>query len=114
MIASSVSAFTLMRIRAGFPAAAACADGPDLLDQPVPQVERRDEELAEALRPAEAGEVVEEVGDVRGDVLVGGEEPEVLVEPRGAGVVVARADVDVAAEPAALARGRRASSSRGS
>ena len=80
MIASSVRLLTLMRIRAFLPAAAACADRPDLLDQPVAQVERRDEELAELLRPPEAGDVVEEVGDVGGDVLVGGEEPEVLVD----------------------------------
>ena len=45
----------------------------------VAQVEGRDEELAEPLRAAEPGHVVEEVGDVGGDVLVGGEEAEVLV-----------------------------------
>ena len=69
----------------------------------VAEVERRDEQLAEPLRPPEAGQVVEEVGDVGGDLLVGREEPEVLVEARRDGVVVAGADVDVAAQPVALA-----------
>ena len=89
-------------------------DRADVLDQPPPQVERRGEDLAELLRPAEAGDEVEEVGDVGGDVGVGGEEPDVLVDPRGRRVVVAGADVDVAPQLVALARGRRASSSRGS
>ena len=39
----------------------------DVLDQAAPHVERRDEELAEALRPAEARQVVEEVGEVGRD-----------------------------------------------
>ena len=69
----------------------------------VPQRERRDEQLAELLRPSEAGQVVEEVGDVGGDLLVGREEADVLVEPRRDRVVVAGADVDVAAKPVALA-----------
>ena len=59
--------------------------------------------LRNALRPAEAGDVVEEVGDVGGDVRVGGEEADVLVDPRRRRVVVAGADVDVAAQPVALA-----------
>ena len=78
-------------------------DAADLLDEPLPQGERRDEQLAEVRRPAEAGEVVEEVGDVVRDLLVGGEQPEVLVDARGQGVVVAGADVDVAAQAARLA-----------
>ena len=52
----------------------------DLLDEPLAQVERGDEQLAEALRPPEAGQVVEEVCDVRGDLLVGREQAEVLVQ----------------------------------
>ena len=80
MIAGSVRAFTLMRIRARFFAVAACATVRICSISRVAQVERRDEQLAELLRPAEAGEVVEEVGDVRGDVRVGREEPEVLVD----------------------------------
>ena len=78
-------------------------DQPDLLDQPLAERERRHEQLAELARPPESGQVVEEVGDVGGDVLVGGEEPVVLVGAGGDGVVVAGAQVDVAAQPARLA-----------
>ena len=52
----------------------------DLVDQAVAEVERRDEELAERLRPAEPRDVVEQVRDVLGDLGIGGEQPEVLVE----------------------------------
>ena len=55
----------------------------DLVDQALREPERRDEELPEALRAPEPCDVVEEVGDVRRNVLVRGEEPEVLVDPRG-------------------------------
>ncbi len=78
-------------------------DRADLVDEPAPQREGRDEELAELLRPPEAGDVVEEVGDVRGDVLVGREDSDILVEPGRRGVVVAGPDVRVPAEPVALA-----------
>jgi hypothetical protein len=47
--------------------------------------------------------VVEEVGDVGGDVLVRREDPEVLVQARGGRVVVPGADVCVPAERPALA-----------
>ena len=47
--------------------------------------------------------MVEELRDVCGDVVVGGEEADVLVLARSRRVVVARADVRVAAEDAALA-----------
>ena len=60
------------------------------------------------------GDVVEEVRHVLGDLRVGGEEPEVLVGARGDGVVVAGADVDVAASARRPRGGRRASPSRGS
>jgi hypothetical protein len=73
------------------------SNSPDLGDQPVAEIERRDEELPKLARSPEAGDVVEEVGDVRCDVVVGREEPEVLVQARVAGMVVARADVDVTA-----------------
>ena len=78
-------------------------DRPDVLEQRLAERERRDEDLAETLRPAEAGDEVEEVGDVGGDVRVGGEQPDVLVDPRRCRVVVARADVDVALEAVTLA-----------
>ncbi len=72
-------------------------DVADLVHEAAPQRERCDEELAEGARLAEAGDVVEEVGDVRGDVLVGGEDPDVLVQARRRRVVVAGADVRVTA-----------------
>ena len=56
-----------------------------------------------SLRAAEAGDEVEQVGDVGADVRVGGEEADVLVEARGRRVVVAGADVRVAPQPVALA-----------
>ena len=49
-----------------------------------------------------AGELVEQVGEVLADLLVGGEQPEVFVEPGRLGVVVAGAEVGVAAQPSAL------------
>jgi hypothetical protein len=75
----------------------------DLLDQPLAQVERRDQELAEPCRAAKAGQEVEEVGDVRGDVRVDRKEAEVLIRPCSCGVVVAGADVRVSVQLAALA-----------
>ena len=78
-------------------------DRADLLHEPAPQRERRDEQLPEARRLPEAGDVVEEVGHVRGDLLVGGEDADVLVQARGRRVVVPGADVRVAAERVALA-----------
>ena len=84
------------------------------LDEPLPEVERRDEHLAEALRPPETGDEVEEVGDVGGDVGVGREEPDVLVDARGRGVVVARCRCARSGAGRRPRGGRRASSSRGS
>src|SRR6186713_876170 len=77
-------------------------DAPYLLDEPTAQRERRDEELAELLRTTESRDVVEEVGDVCGDLLIAREDPDVLVEPCSRGVVVARADVRVAPQRVAL------------
>ena len=99
----STIAFILMPDPRRSPARRGVATAADLLDEPLPQRDRRDEHLAELLRPPEAGQEVEQVGDVRADLLVGGEQPEVLVQARGLGVVVAGADVDVAAQPVALA-----------
>src|SRR4029453_8009447 len=48
----------------------------DLLDQAVAQVEGGDQQLPEPRRAAEAGQEVEEVGDVCGDLRVGREETE--------------------------------------
>ena len=90
-------------MRACLPFARGRGDRADLVDEPAPQREGRDEELAELLRLSEAGDVVEEVGDVRRDVLVRGEDSEILVEPGRRRVVVAGPDVCVSAELVALA-----------
>ena len=90
-------------MRACLPRPAAAATPTDLVDEAAAQRERRDEQLPELLRPPEAGDVVEEVGDVGGDLLVGGEDPEVLVEASRRRVVVPGADVGVATQRVALA-----------
>ena len=85
------------------PAARGVGDRADLLRQPLTEGERRDEQLAELRRPPEPGQVVEEIGDVVGDRLVGGEQAEVLVDAGGERVVVAGAEVDIAAQPPCFA-----------
>jgi hypothetical protein len=74
----------------------------DALDELPAEVERRHEDLAERLRAAEARDEVEQVRDVRRDIRIGGEEPDVLVEPRRRRVVVPRPDMDVPLEAVAL------------
>ena len=66
------------------------------------QVRGRDEQLAVRTLAAVAGEVVEELGEVGAELGVGGEQAEVLVEVRGHRVVVAGADVAVAADAVVL------------
>jgi hypothetical protein len=58
----------------------------------------REEHLAASAQVGEARQEVEQVRDVVADLLVAGEQPEVRVQPRGLGVVVARPDVDVVAD----------------
>ncbi len=67
-----------------------------------PQGQRRDEDGPVRLLLRVPGEVVEEVGDVGGEVGVGGQEPEVLVQTSRAGMVIPRADVAVAGDVIAL------------
>ena len=50
----------------------------------------------------EPGQVVEQLAEVRADLGVAGQEPEVLVQPGGGRVVVAGADVGVAAQTVRL------------
>src|SRR4029077_7848538 len=79
------------------------AHAPHFVDDALAQVGGGDEELAVALRTAEAGQVVEQVGDVGGDVGPAREEAGVGVQPRRARVVIAGSDVHVAADAALLA-----------
>ena len=102
MIAGSVSALTLIRIRAGFPAAAAFATLRISSTRRSRRLYGATRILRKRRRLSEPRQVVEQVGDVGCDVLVRREEPEVLVDPRVVRVIVARADVDVAAQPVAF------------
>ena len=63
----------------------------------------RDQQLLVAVLLGHAGEHVEEVGHVAGQHAVGGEQAQVRVDARGLVVVVAGADVGIAAQPARLA-----------
>ena len=69
----------MIRIRASSPFAAARRTSRMRSTMPVAQAERGHEQLAEGLRPAEAAQIVEEIGDVGGDVRIGGEQAVVLV-----------------------------------
>ena len=63
-----------------------------------PQLIRCDQQLAVADLAPVPGEMVEQVGDIGADLRIGGEDADVFVDPGGAMVVVARADVAVAAD----------------
>ena len=76
--------------------------GNEFLDTRV-EVERRDEQVPELGRAAEAGERVEELRDLLGDGFAGGEKTQVGIEPGGLGIVIAGAEMDVAAQALALA-----------
>ena len=102
MSLGSTRLLSLSRIRAVSPAFAAWATALISSSSRSAHLERRHEQLPEPLGASEARHVVEDVGDVGGDVVVGREDPHVLVQARGGGVVVAGADVHVAPQPARL------------
>ena len=99
IISASPIELALIVIRPSAPNAASLLDQ---LEQPRAQVARRHDERVVALVAAVAGEVVEQLGDVGADVDVAREDAEVLVEPGRLGVVVAGADVAVAAQLVAV------------
>ena len=74
----------------------------DAVAQPAAQALGRDEQHAVADGAAVAGEVVEQLGELGAELGVGGEQAEVLVERGGLRVVVAGADVAVAADAVVL------------
>ena len=76
--------------------------GPDEVDDRLPQEGGRHQQLAVADVTGVAGEEVEELGEVVANVAVGGQQPEIGVEARRAGVVVAGPDVAVAADALVL------------
>ena len=81
----------------------------DELEEPRPEAVRRDEQPPEVALPGEAGQDVEEVRHVGAQLRPAREQSEVRVEAGGLRVVVAGADVDVAAE----ARGALAADDEG-
>src|SRR5690606_5979803 len=84
----------------GTPACEAVLDlALDALDQAGADRPGRDQQPVELRLGRVAGELVEQPGEVLPDVGVAGEQPVVLVQPRGLRVVVAGADVAVAAQP---------------
>ena len=70
----------------------------DVLQHPVVQGERRLEQSCQPRGPAEPGKLHEDLVHVLPDLRIRGQQSEVGVCPGGAGVVVARAEVDVAAQ----------------
>ena len=75
----------------------------DHLEEALPHAPRRHDQLPVPRGRGEAGQHVEEVGEVGAQLGARGQEAEVGVEPRGLRVVVAGADVHVAAHGVALA-----------
>ena len=116
MSASSTIELTLMRDAAPRPASACwrsisasiCSISPERT------VRGATSSRLNRLRGAIAGQLVEQAGEVLADLRVGGEQAEVLVEAGGLGVVVAGADVAVAAQPLGLLADDEATAWRGS
>ena len=104
MILGSTSEFILAMIRAGRPARACARLALDQRGQPAGQVHGGDDQLVPVVAALRvAGQQVEEVAGVLAELGAAGEEAEVGVEPRGGRVVVAGAEVDVAADAVVLA-----------
>ncbi len=75
----------------------------DEVEHPLVELEGGDDEFAGFLKLADAGEEVEEAGGVFAEVLSAGEEAEVGIDSCGGGVVVAGAEVEVAADAVGVA-----------
>ena len=70
----------------------------DQLFHAAAQGDRGHQQLAEALLLGEAGEVIEQLHQILAEILAGGQQADIGVEVGGLGVVVAGADVHVAAQ----------------
>ena len=70
----------------------------DTLQQPVAQATRSHQQTAEAGARGVTRKLVEQRGQILGDVAVAGQQAQVLIATGGLGVVVARAHVAVAAQ----------------
>ena len=99
----STSELTLKMIRAGLARPRRGRLALDQLQEARAERDRRHEEAPELALAREAGQDVEQVGDVRAELRAAGEQPEVHVQAGRPRVVVAGADVDVAPEAAAFA-----------
>ncbi|OEI67462.1 hypothetical protein Cus16_2897 [Curtobacterium sp. ER1/6] len=86
----------------GLPGPGVLGLGLDALHEPLAEVQRRDEQALELLLDRVAGQLVEQPRQVLAHGVVRGEQAHVLVDARGLRVVVARADVAVVLEGAAL------------
>ena len=99
----STSAFIFAMMRAGRPARACSRLALDLRDDRFVQAERRLQQAAQLRRLREARELQEQLVHVLADLVVAGEKAVVRVGARGARVVVAGAEVAVAANATGLA-----------
>ena len=92
----------------GAPGAGGGRLGFDQGDDPAGEVEGGDQQMLEPRGSQVAGEHVEEQPDVRGNLLIGGQQREVRVDAGGLGVVVPGPEVGVAAQHAVLLAGDEA------
>ncbi len=91
-----------MRMRAVLPASALRRSLSISAQQSLAQVQRGDQQPLELLLDRVARQFVEQPGEVAPDLVVDGEQAEVLVDAAGLGVVVAGADVAVVTQHAVL------------
>ena len=75
---------------------------PDQSAQFLPQIDGSYQQLPEFVLGRITRQVVEQVGDVGADLLVRGEQAEIGIEARGERIVVAGAQMDVAADGVAF------------
>ena len=103
MTATSTIALSLRTIRAG-PARGGMADlALDEVEEARAEAVRGDEQASERALARQPGQVVEQVGHVGAELGPAGQQAEVHVQPGRLRVVVAGPDMDVAAQPGALA-----------
>ncbi len=75
---------------------------PDEVAEPVPHVPRSDQELAIVLVGRRPGEFVEDRRHVVAQIRIAAQDPQVLVDPRGSGVVVPGPGMHIATDPVRL------------
>ena len=103
MTGVSTIALSFSTIRAGCPAAAWAISRSTRRRNPRAEAVRRDEQPAERALARQAGQDVEQVGDVGADLGPDRQQAEVHVQAGGLGVVVAGPDVDVQPQAGSLA-----------